>query len=157
MVLTTSRSLPVNDPILQVHTRILLGSASLLTLRIHQVKCEVPCSFFTAPRRRCSASLRMRWPYPFSLNIVSRSRYDMSPRGWRSGPCPFNTITGFRYGTSIRGLRPNDFSCDFIFIEITKIFVGSPNLTQLILLYLCLRPAMLDSICRVRKRKTRNF
>jgi hypothetical protein len=46
---------------------------------------------------------------------------------------------------SLRGLRPNDFSCGFIFIEMAKIVVGSPRITQP-LLYPGLRPAMLDNI-----------
>jgi hypothetical protein len=146
MVSTTSRSLPISDPTFRVPTRTLLGSTSVLTLRIHHVKCEDPFSFFTTPGRRCSASLRMRWSDPFSLNTVSRSRYGMPPRGWRPGHCPFNIIPGFRYDASLKGLRPNDFSCGFIFIEMTKIVVSSPSLTQPLLLYPGLRPAMLDNI-----------
>jgi hypothetical protein len=130
MVSTTSQSLPVSDPTFQVPTRILLGLASFLTLRIRRVKCEDPCSFFTTPERRCSTSLRMRRPDPCSLHTISKSRYGAPPRGWRPGTYPFNTIPGFRYGTSLRGLRPNDFPCGFIFIEMAKIVVGSPSLTQ---------------------------
>jgi hypothetical protein len=146
MVSTTSRSLPVSDPTLQVPTRTLLDSASFLTLCIRRVKCEDSCSFFTTPGRRCSASLRMRRPDPYSLNTVSRSRYDVPPRGWRPGPCPFNTIPRFRYGASLKGLHPNYFPCDFISIEMTKIVVGSPCLTQPLFLYPGLGPAMLDNI-----------
>jgi hypothetical protein len=130
MVSTTSQSLPVSNPTFQVPTRTLLGSASFLTLRIRQVKCEDPCLFFTTPGRRCSASLRMRRPDPYSLNTVSRSRYGAPSRGWRPGTCPFNTIPGFQYGASLRGLRSNDFSCSFISIEMAKIIVGSPSLPQ---------------------------
>jgi hypothetical protein len=146
MVSTTSRSLPVSDPTFQVSTRTLLGSASFLTLRIHRVKCEDPYSFFTTPGWRCSASLRMRRPDPCSLNTVSRSRYGAPPRGWRPGPYPFNIISGFRYDTSLRGLCPNDFPCGFISIEMAKIVVDSPSLTQPLLLYPDLGPAMLDNI-----------
>jgi hypothetical protein len=130
MVSTTSQSLPVSDPTFQVPTRTLLGLASFLTLRIRRVKYEGPCSFFTTPGRRCSASLRMRRPDSCSFNTVSRSRYGAPPRGWRPGSYPFNTIPKFRYGTSLRGLRPNDFPCGFIFIEMTKIVVDLPSLTQ---------------------------
>jgi hypothetical protein len=130
MVSTTSQSLPVSDPTFQVPTRTLLGLASFLTLRIRRVKYEGPCSFFTTPGRRCSASLRMRRPDSCSFNTVSRSRYGAPPRGWRPDSYPFNTIPRFRYGTSLRGLRPNDFPCGFIFIEMAKIVVGLPSLTQ---------------------------
>jgi hypothetical protein len=41
----------------------------------------------------------------------------------------FNIIPGFRYGASLKGLRPNDFSCGFISIDIGKIVVGSSSLT----------------------------
>jgi hypothetical protein len=146
MVLTTSRSLPVSDPTFQVPIRTLLGSDSFLTLHIRRVKCEDPCSFFTTPERRCSTSLRMRRPDPYSFNTVSRLRYGAPLRGWRPGPCPFNTIPGFRYGASLGGLSPNDFSCGFISIEMTKIVVGSPSLTQPLLFYPGLGPAMLDNI-----------
>jgi hypothetical protein len=114
MVLTTSRSLPVSDHTFQVPTCILLGSATFLTLRIHRVKCEDHCLFFTTPRRRCRASLRMRRPDPCSLNTISRSRYGAPPRGWQRDPYLFNTIPEFQYGASLRGLCPNDFSCGFI-------------------------------------------
>jgi hypothetical protein len=144
MVSITSRSLPVSDPTFQVPTRTLLvsasfvtlriphptGSASFLTLRIRRVKCEGSCSFFTTPEQRCSASLWMRRPDPYSLNTVSRSRYDAPPRGRRPSPCSFNTIPGFRYGASLKGLRHNDFPCGFIFIEMAKIVIGSPSLTH---------------------------
>jgi hypothetical protein len=146
MVSTTSRSLPVSDPTFQVPTCTLLGSASLLTIRIRRVKCKDTCSFFTTPVRRCSASLMMRRSDPCSLNTVSRSKYDAPPRGWRHGPYPFNTIPVFRYGVSLRGLRPNDFLCGFISIEMAKIVVGSPSLTHPLLLYPGLGPAMLDNI-----------
>jgi hypothetical protein len=157
MVLTTSRSLLVSDPTFQVPTRTLLGSPSLLTLRICRVKCEDPCIFFTTPGRRCSTSLRMRRSNPYSLNTVSRSRYDAPPRGWRPDPCPFNIIPEFRYGTSLRGLHPNDFSCGFISTEMAKIVVGSPSLTQPLLLYPGLGSTMLDNIggvkCHLIKQK----
>jgi hypothetical protein len=123
MVSTTSQSLPVSDPTFQVPTRTLLGSASFLTLRIRQVKCEDPGSFFTTPGRRCSASLRMQRPDHCSLNTVSRSRYSAPPRGWRPDLCPFNIIPGFRYDAPLRGLRPNNFPCGFISIEMAKIVV----------------------------------
>jgi hypothetical protein len=151
MVSTTSRSLPVSDPTFQVPTRTLLGSASFFTIRIRRVKCENPCSFFTTSGRRCSASLRMRRPDPCSFYTVSRSRYGTPPRACRPGPCPFNTIPEFRYHASLLGLRPNNFPCGFIFIEMAKIVVGSPSLTQPLLLYLDLRPAMLDNIGRVKQ------
>jgi hypothetical protein len=77
----------------------------------------------------------MRRPDPCSFNTVSRSRYSAPPRGWRPGPYPFNTILRFRYSVSVRGLRFNDFSCGFIFIDMAKIVVGSPSLTQSLLLY----------------------
>jgi hypothetical protein len=64
----------------------------------------------------------------------------------RPDSCSFNNIPGFRYVASLRGLRPNDFSCGFIFIEMTKIVVGSSSLTQPLLLYPALGPAMLDNI-----------
>jgi hypothetical protein len=48
----------------------------------------------------------------------------------------------FRYGVSLRGLRPNDFSCGFISIEMAKIIVGLPSLTQPLLLY----PGMTDCL-----------
>jgi hypothetical protein len=146
MVSTNSRSLPVSDPTFQVPTCALLGSASILTLHICRVKCEDPCSFFTTPGRGCSVSLRMRRPDPYSLNTISRSRYGTPPRGWRPGYCPFNIIPGFQYGVSLRGLRPKDFPCGFISIEMAKIVVGSPGLTQPLLLYPGLGPAMLDNI-----------
>jgi hypothetical protein len=120
--------------------------ASFLILRICRVKCEDPC-LFTTPERRCSASLRMQQPDPCSLNTVSRSRYDVPPRRWRPVPYPFNTIPEFRYDVSLRGLCSNNFSCGFIFIEMTKIVVGSSNLTQPILLYPTLGPIMLHNIC----------
>jgi hypothetical protein len=41
------------------------------------------------------------------------------------------------------------FACGFIFIEKTKIVVGSPSLIQPLLLYSGSGPAMLDNICRV--------
>jgi hypothetical protein len=132
MVSTTSRSLPVSDPAFQVLTHTLVGSISFLILRICRIKCEDHCLFFTIPGRRCRTSLRMRRPDPFPLNTVSRLRYGAPPRGWRSSPCPFNTISGFRYATLLRGLCPNNFLCDFIFIEMAKIVVGSPSLTQLV-------------------------
>jgi hypothetical protein len=47
---------------------------------------------------------------------------------------------------SLRWLCPNDFPCGFISIEMAKIVVGSPSLTQPLLLYPGLRPAMLDNI-----------
>jgi hypothetical protein len=81
MVSTTSQSLPISDPTFQVPTRTLLGSASFLTLRIRQVKCEDTCSFFITPVRWCSTSLRIRWPDPCSLNTVYRSRYGAPSRG----------------------------------------------------------------------------
>jgi hypothetical protein len=143
MVLTTSRSLLVSDPTFQVPTRTLLASASFLTLSICRVKYEDPCSFFITPGRRCSASLRMRRPDPCSLNTVSRSRYN-APPGWRPGPYPFNTIPGFRYDASLRGLRLNDFQYGFISIEMAKIVIDSTSLTQSLLLYPVLGPAMLD-------------
>jgi hypothetical protein len=135
MVSTTSQNLPISDPTFQVPTHTLLGSASLLIIHIRRVKCEDPYSCFTTFRRRCSASLRMRRPNPCSFNTVSRSKYGAPPRGWRPGPYPFNTIPGFRYGALLRGLHPNDFPCGFISIEMTKIVVGSPSLTQPLLLY----------------------
>jgi hypothetical protein len=146
MVLTTSRNVPISDPTFQITTRTILGLASFLTICIRRVKCEDPYSFFTTPIRRYSASLRMRRPDPCSLNTVFRLRYDVPPRGWRSDPYPFNTISGFRYGASLKVLRPNDFLCGFISIEMTKIVVGSPSLTQLLILYLGLGPDMLDNI-----------
>jgi hypothetical protein len=146
MVSTTSRSLPVSDPTFQIPTRTLLGSTSFLTLRFRRVQCEHPCSFFTTPGRRYSASLRMRRPDPCSLNTVSRSRYGAPPREWRPGLCLFNTIPRFRYGASLRGLRPNDFPCGFISIEMAKIVVGLSSLTQPLLLYPGLGPAMLDNL-----------
>jgi hypothetical protein len=94
MISTNSLSLPVSDPIFQVPTYILLGSTSFLTLRIRRVKYKDTCSFFTTLGRRCSASIRMRWPDLYSLNTVSRSTYAASSRGWRSGPYTFNTIPG---------------------------------------------------------------
>jgi hypothetical protein len=51
----------------------------------------------------------------------------------------------------LRGLRSNDFPCGFISIEMAKIVVGSPSLTQFLLLYLILGPAMLDNIGGVRQ------
>jgi hypothetical protein len=36
---------------------------------------------------------------------------------------------------SIRGLRSNDFTCGFIFIEMAKIVIDSSNLTQPLFLY----------------------
>jgi hypothetical protein len=146
MVSTTFQSLLVSDPTFQVPIRTLLGSVSFLTLHIRQVKCEDTYSFFTTPGRWCSASLRMRWPDPCSLNTISRSRYGAPPRGWWPGPCPFNTIPRFWYDASLRGLRLNDFLCDFISIEMAKIVVDSSSLTQPLLLYPGLGPAMLDNI-----------
>jgi hypothetical protein len=61
-------------------------------------------------------------------------------------PLPFNIIPGFLYGVSLRGLCPNDFLCGFISIEMTKIVIGSVSLTQPLLLYPGLGPAMLDNI-----------
>jgi hypothetical protein len=130
MVSTTSQSLPVNNPTFQVLTRILLASASFLTLCIHRVKCEDPYPFFTKLGRRRSTSLKMRQLVPCSFNIVSRSRYGASLRGWQSGPCPFNIIPEFRYDASLIGLHPNDFLCGFISIGIAKIVVNSPSLIQ---------------------------
>jgi hypothetical protein len=60
-----------------------------------------------------------------------------------------NTIPRFRYGASLKGLRPNVFSCGFISIEMAKIVVGSPRLTQPLLLYTGLGLVMLDNIVRV--------
>jgi hypothetical protein len=37
---------------------------------------------------------------------------------------------------SLRGLRPNIFSCGFISIKMARIVVGSPNLTQPLLFIL---------------------
>jgi hypothetical protein len=135
MVSTTSQSLPVSYPTFQVHTCTILGSTSFLTLHIHRVKCEYPCSFFTTPGWRCNTLLMMWWLDPCSLNTISRSRYGTSPMGWRPGPYPFNTILRFWYDASIRGLRHNNFSCDFIFIEMAKTVVSSSNLTQPLLIY----------------------
>jgi hypothetical protein len=146
MVSTTSRSLSVSDPTFQVPTHTLLGLASFFTIHIRRVKCEYLCSFFTTPGQWCSASLRMWRSDPCSGNTISRSRYDTPLRGWRPGPCSFNTIPRFRYGASLRGLHPNDFSCGFISMEMAKIVVASPSLTQPLLLYSGLRPAMLDNI-----------
>jgi hypothetical protein len=151
MVSTTSRSLPVSDPTFQVPTHTLLGSASFLTLHIRRVKYEDPCAFFTTFERRCSTSLRMWWPNPCSLNTVSRSRYDAPPRGWWPDPCQFNIIPRFRYDALLGGLHPNDSPCGFISIEMAKIVIGLPSLTQPLLLYPGLRPAMLDNIGRVKK------
>jgi hypothetical protein len=53
----------------------------------------------------------------------------------------------------LRGLCPNDFPCGFISIEMAKIVVGSPSLTQPLLLYSSLRPAMLDNIGGVQQEK----
>jgi hypothetical protein len=130
----------------QVSTHTLIGSASFLILHIRRVKCEDPCTFFITPGRRCSASLRMRRRDPCSLNTVSRSRYGASPRGWWPGPYSFNIIPEFQYDASLRGLRPNDLPCGFIFIKMVKIVVGSSSLTQHLLIYPGLRPAMLDNI-----------
>jgi hypothetical protein len=115
-------------------------------LHIHRVKCEDHCSFFTTPGWRCSVSLMMRRPDPCSLNTISRSRYSAPLRGWWPGSCPFNTIPRFRYGASLRELHPNNFPYDFISVEMAKIVVGSPSLTQSLLLYPGLGPAMLDNI-----------
>jgi hypothetical protein len=64
----------------------------------------------------------------------------------RPDPYSFNTVSRFRYGASLRGLHPNDFACDFISIDIAKIVVGSPSLTQPLLLYMGLGPVILDNI-----------
>ena len=49
---------------------------------------------------------------------------------WWPGPCSFNTISGFRYGASLRGLRPNGFLSGFISIRMARFNVGSPRLSQ---------------------------
>jgi hypothetical protein len=41
-------------------------------------------------------------------------------------------------------LHPNDFSCGFISIKMARIVLVSPNLTQPLLLYPGLGPAMLE-------------
>src|SRR6185503_20273562 len=46
---TSSRNLPVRDPTFQLPIRILIGSASFLTLRTRREKCEDPCSFLLHP------------------------------------------------------------------------------------------------------------
>jgi hypothetical protein len=120
---TTSRSLLISDSTFQVPTHTLLSSVSFFILRIHRVKCEDPCSFFTTPERRCSVSVRMRWPNSCSFNIVSRSRYGVPPRRWQPDPCPFNTIPGFRYDALLKELCPIDFSCAFIYIEMAKLLL----------------------------------
>ncbi|PVH37301.1 hypothetical protein PAHAL_6G284000 [Panicum hallii] len=81
LVSCTSLNLPVRDPTFQLPRRILVGSASFLTLRTRREKCEDPCSFFTTPGRRCSAPQRLRRPDPCSLIIVPGSRYDAPLRG----------------------------------------------------------------------------
>jgi hypothetical protein len=43
----------------------------------------------------------------------------------------------------------SSFPCGFISIEMVKIVVGSPSLTQPLLFYPGLGPAMLDNICGV--------
>ncbi|PVH36607.1 hypothetical protein PAHAL_6G120700 [Panicum hallii] len=78
---TSSLNLPVRDPTFQLPRRILVGSASFLTLRTCREKCEDPCSFFTTPGHRCSAPQRLRRPDPCSLIIVSGSRYNAPLRG----------------------------------------------------------------------------
>jgi hypothetical protein len=148
MVSTTSRSLPVGDPIFKLPTRTLLDSASLLTLHICRVKCENSCLFFTTPLRRCSASLRIRRSDPCPLNTVFRSRYGAPSRGWRLSPCLFNTIFRFWYAASLRGLHPNNFLCDFIYIEMTKIVIDSSNLIHP-LFYSGLGSTMLDNMLKM--------
>jgi hypothetical protein len=56
------------------------------------------------------------------------------------------TKLGVSYVTRILPLT-NDFPCGFIFIEMAKIVVGSPSLTQPLLFYPGLRPAMLVLRC----------
>jgi hypothetical protein len=80
------------------------------------------------------------------LGVGIKNRvWHASPRGWRPDPFPFNTIPGFWYGTSLRGLCPNDFSCGFISIKMARIVIGSPNLTQPLLLYPGLGPTMYEN------------
>ena len=50
--------------------------------------------------------------------------------GWRPGPCPLITTPRFRCGTSLRGLRPNEFLMGFISIRVAIFYAGSPNLPQ---------------------------
>jgi hypothetical protein len=57
----------------------------------------------------------------------------------------------------LRGLRSNDFLCGFIFIEITKIVIGSPSLTQFLFLYPDLGPAILDNIDEVKPIVSKNI
>jgi hypothetical protein len=118
---TSSLSLPVRDPTFQLPRRILVGSASFLTLCTRRGKCEDPCSFFTTPGRRCSAPLRLRRSDPYSFFIVPGSRYDAPLRGWRPGPCPFNTTLGFRCSASLRGLRPNESHVGFKYMRVAYV------------------------------------
>ena len=85
---------------------------------------------------------------PFSLIIVSRSRYDAPLGGWRPDPCPFITTSGFRCSASLRGLRPNEFFVGFKSIRVTIFYVGLPKPNATLLLYPGLGPAMLRRLRR---------
>jgi hypothetical protein len=125
-VSTNSLNLPVNGPTFQLTKQILVGSTRFLTLC---TRCDVKTLAHVPLHPDVDLAHNRGNSDLIMAHLTLCLNHDMTPRiSTRS--CPFNTIPGFWYCVSLRGLLPNIFLPGFVSIRMARFNVGSPSLSQ---------------------------